>query len=75
VAASHNWHRRSAPARIAAPGLLPPPDMFLTTILGYRIFDEDDELKGRIIFRFEYSLSRKGVSAGDGGWSYEKKII
>jgi hypothetical protein len=44
-------------------------------ILGYRIFDKDDELKGRIIFRFEYLRSHKGVSAGDGGWSYEKKII
>jgi hypothetical protein len=44
-------------------------------ILGYRIYDEDDELRGRIIFRFEYSRGHKDVLAGDGGWSYEKKII
>lgn len=44
-------------------------------ILDYRIYDNDDELKGRIIFRFEYSRGHKGVLAGEGGWSYEKKII
>lgn len=44
------------------------------TILSYRISD-DGESKGRVIFRFEYSRSHKGVLAGDDAWSYEKKII
>ena len=51
------------------------PSYFGGKILSYRIFDEDDELRGRIIFRFEYSRNHKGVSAGAGGWSYEKKIV
>src|SRR5689334_10629417 len=44
-------------------------------ILGYRIHDEDDEYRGRVIFRFEYSAKHRNVSAGSGGWSYEKKIV
>lgn len=51
------------------------PSFYGGKILGYRIYESDDELNGRIIFRFEYSRSHKGVLAGDEGWSYEKKII
>jgi hypothetical protein len=44
-------------------------------ILGYSIHEQDDQYRGRIIFRFEYSSEYRNVSAGDGGWSSEKKII
>lgn len=44
-------------------------------ILGYRIHDGNDEYRGRIIFRFEYSRAHKDISAGDEGWSFEKKIV
>ncbi|MDT4965878.1 MAG: hypothetical protein QOJ64_615 [Acidobacteriota bacterium] len=44
-------------------------------ILGYRMHEEDDEYRGRVIFRFEYSREHRDVSAGSGGWSNEKKII
>src|SRR5437764_409470 len=51
------------------------PSYFGGTILGYRIHEEDDEYHGRVIFRFESSSVHKNVSAGDGGWSNEKKIV
>jgi hypothetical protein len=51
------------------------PSFYGGKILGYRIHNEDDEYRGRIIFRFEYSAKHRNVSAGIGGWSYEKKIV
>jgi hypothetical protein len=52
------------------------PSFFGGKILSYRIHEADDEYpRGRIIFRFEFSQKHRGVLAGDGGWSYEKKII
>jgi hypothetical protein len=51
------------------------PSFFGGKILGYRIHEADDEYKGRIIFRFESIKEHRGVLAGDGGWSYEKKIV
>ncbi len=51
------------------------PAYFGGKILGYRSHDENDAHRGRLIFRFEYSRAHKGVLAGAGGWSYEKKII
>lgn len=51
------------------------PSYYGGKILGYRIYDQGDELDGRIIFRFEYSRGHKNVIAGEGGWSYEKKIV
>ena len=51
------------------------PSYFGGKILGYRTHDEDDEYRGRIIFRFEYSADHRNVSAGSGGWSNEKKIV
>ena len=50
------------------------PSFFGGKILGYRIHQSDDQLNGRVIFRFEYSRSHKEVLAGEGGWSYEKKV-
>jgi hypothetical protein len=51
------------------------PSFYGGKILGYRIHDEDDEYRGRIIFSFEYSAKHRNVSAGSGGWSNEKKIV
>ncbi len=51
------------------------PSFFGGRILGYRTHDDDDEYRGRIIFRFEYSAEYRNVSAGNGGWSNEKKIV
>jgi hypothetical protein len=52
------------------------PSFFGGKILSYRIHDEDDEYKGRIVFRFEADPSYRKVSAGKGGWSsYEMTII
>jgi hypothetical protein len=55
------------------------PSHFGGKILGYRIHDsvegEYPECHGRAVFTFEYSREHKNVSAGDGGWSYEKKIV
>ena|SRR5438067_2644576 len=51
------------------------PSYFGGKILGYRIHEKDDEYRGRIIFRFEYSAGHRNVSAGSGGWSNEKKIV
>jgi hypothetical protein len=44
-------------------------------ILGYRVHEGDDEYRGRIIFRFEYSAGYRNVLSGNGGWSNEKKIV
>jgi len=55
------------------------PSYFGGKILGYRIHDSDEGeypgCRGRIVFTFEYSREHKNVSAGEGGWSYEKKIV
>lgn len=51
------------------------PSFYGGKILGYRIHEEDNEYRGRIIFRFEYSAKHKNISAGSGGWSNEKKIV
>jgi hypothetical protein len=51
------------------------PSFYGGKIIGYRIHEEEGEFKGRIIFHFEYSHSHRGVLAGNGGWSYEKKIV
>ncbi len=51
------------------------PSFYGGRILSYRIHENDDKYRDRIIFRFEYSQNHRGVLAGDGGWSYEKKII
>jgi hypothetical protein len=48
-------------------------------IIEYRVHDSDEGTYpgclGRVIFTFEYSHAHKNVSAGEGGWSYEKKIV
>lgn len=44
-------------------------------ILSYRIHEEDDEYRGRVIFNFESSSDHKNFSSGEGGWSNEKKIV
>lgn len=51
------------------------PSYYGGKISSYRIHDAEDESKGRLIFRFEYSRAHKSVLAGEGGWSYEKKIV
>ena len=51
------------------------PSFYGGKIIGYRINEADAEYPGRVIFRFEYSRAHKEVSAGQGGWSYEKKIV
>src|SRR5438067_13741492 len=51
------------------------PSFYGGKILGYRMHEEDDENRGRIIFHFEYSAKHRNVSAGSGGWSNEKKIV
>ncbi|HEX8160320.1 MAG TPA: hypothetical protein VF538_00355 [Pyrinomonadaceae bacterium] len=51
------------------------PSFFGGRIIGYRIHDEADENSGRIVFRFEADPTYRGVLAGVGGWSYEKKIV
>jgi hypothetical protein len=55
------------------------PSHFGGKILAYRIHDSDEgehsECNGRAVFTFEYSREHKNVLAGDGGWSYEKKIV
>jgi hypothetical protein len=44
-------------------------------ILSYRVHEEEDEHRGRIIFRFESSREHRNVLSGDGGWSNAMKII
>ena len=51
------------------------PSYYGGKILSYRIHDGDDDCRGRIIFTFKYSREYKNISAGDGGWSYQKKIV
>ena len=42
-------------------------------ILGFRV--DTDAYAGRIVFRFRFDIVCRGVSAGQGGWSVEKKIV
>jgi predicted phosphatase len=51
------------------------PSYFGGKILSYSIHEVDDEYRGRIIFRFEFSPDHRNVLADAGGWSYEKKIV
>ena len=51
------------------------PSYFGGKILGYRIHEEDDEYRGRIIFRFEPSRAHKNQLAGGSWSSFEKKIV
>ena len=55
------------------------PSYYGGKILGFRIHDSDEGeypgCRGRVVFTFEYSREHKNVSAGEGGWSYEKKIV
>lgn len=46
------------------------------TILSHRVYEDpaNPQWKGRIVFRFRYGREFKGVLAGKGGWSFEKKI-
>jgi len=44
-------------------------------ILGFRIHEEEDERKGRVIFKFESARDHRDVMSGDGGWSNAMKII
>jgi hypothetical protein len=51
------------------------PSFFGGRVVGYRIYEGEDEYRGRVIFRFESSREHRNISAGAGGWSYEKKIV
>ncbi len=55
------------------------PSHFGGKVLGYRVHDSDEGrfpgCRGRVVFTFEYSRGHKEVSAGEGGWSYEKKVV
>ena len=55
------------------------PSYFGGKILAYRVHDgsggEHPDCHGRVVFTFESSREHRNVSAGDGGWSYEKKIV
>lgn len=55
------------------------PSYFGGRILAYRVHDgsggEHPDCHGRVVFTFESSREHRNVSAGEGGWSYEKKII
>jgi len=51
------------------------PSFYGGKIISYRIYNENDKHKGRIIFRFEYARDHRGVLAGAGGWSNEMKIV
>lgn len=44
-------------------------------VVGYRIHEEKDEYRGRIIFLFESSRGHKNVPAGGDGWQLEKKVV
>jgi hypothetical protein len=50
------------------------PSHFGGTILGYRIHRGGD-VDGRIVFRFQASVSHKGVMTDREGWGNEKKIV
>jgi hypothetical protein len=51
------------------------PSFFGGKILGFRVHHSDDEYDERVIFTFEFTPEHRGVRAGEGGWSYEKKIV
>ena len=51
------------------------PSFFGGKIFGVRVHDKDDEYKGRILFRFEFTRDHRGVMAGDGGWSFAMKVV
>jgi hypothetical protein len=48
---------------------------FSRQITGYRVDNESKSYQGRIIFRFSYDNSCRGVTAGSHGWSNEKKLV
>lgn len=50
------------------------PSFFGGVILGFRV-ETEGEWPGRIVFKFRASQEFKGVKAGAGGWSMEKKIV
>ena len=55
------------------------PSYFGGKILAYRVHDSDEgevpDCRGRVIFTFEFSREHRGVSAGEGGWSFMQKIV
>lgn len=50
------------------------PSYFGGKILEYELVTEGENI-GRVIFHFEFTREHKNVSAGDGGWSNEMKIV
>ena len=55
------------------------PSYYGGKILSFRVHDgstgEHPDCHGRIVFTFEFSRKHRDVPAGEGGWSYEKKIV
>jgi hypothetical protein len=50
------------------------PSFFGGLILGFRV-ETEGEWSGRIVFTFRAGQEFKGIRAGTGGWSMEKKIV
>lgn len=50
------------------------PSFFGGKIIGYRVETTGEHI-GRVVFRFKSTREHRNVSAGSGGWSYEKKIV
>ena len=50
------------------------PSFFGGLILNYRLHDKG-QLKGRVIFTFEYRADHRGVIAESGGWRQDAKIV
>lgn len=51
------------------------PSRFGGTIVSYRVHKSEDDLNGRVVFRFTPTMGHKGVKAGADGWGNEKKIV
>ena len=51
------------------------PSFYGGKITGWRIHEDNDQFKNRIIFIFEFSQAHKNVLAEKGGWSYDRKIV
>jgi hypothetical protein len=49
------------------------PSFFGGTILSYRVIDSGGDA-GRVVFRFRFDESHRGVSTSRSGWGQEKKI-